>query len=613
MSQISIRYYLEETIEKELKCESCQKKYNTPKLQPCGCSICIDCEKVIFSNHEVRTEIECSICHETYELPQKSFIINKSLHKLLNILPISVYRGGLHAETMRKLHDGKVLDENFTKELNDSQSVIIEFCDIQTNLVDIKTESLQVSLNNHRDTLLAEISEFKTKCLEEVKRMNNYKFLEFINENKKKYENLNLFLNGSDINDDDVQEKLKEILELKKSFENNRNIFDSLIYKKRKLEFVESDFNLEDNNIIGKFNYNSLFGNFLKGINEYQSIKNINYENENHKKFKSSLSVDTPSSLTSSIKEIIQTKVLEIKGDKFCIIIKFEQDNKLYFQIQTFSIDDILLNEITNELISKKTDEFNALIFQQNILIVETFDQNNFSIKVYDSELNECEQKQFRLFKRISETDSYYYQLNKRNTVNYRTVNYNLKYLILVSKSSFYILKCTIDNKYPELAAINKNLEKETEEDVPNGVFNVINLKNTFIESDKIFTFESDSLNIYDLVGNFGDKYATLKTIKFNFTVPTKCLYHLIDEENFAIVNQESKKFSYLNINTNKIKIEAQFHIEKVNKISSFFLTKSNYLAIHDDEEKIIHVFTDESFCHPMKLQSRIKDPEETN
>jgi hypothetical protein len=50
-----------------------------------------------------------------------------------------------------------------------------------------------------------------------------------------------------------------------------------------------------------------------------------------------------------------------------------------------------------------------------------------------------------------------------------------------------------------------------------------------------------------------------------------------------------------------------------VNKISSFFLTKSNYLAIHDDEEKIIHVFTDESFYHTMKLQSKIKAPEETN
>ena len=68
----------------------------------------------------------------------------------------------------------------------------------------------------------------------------------------------------------------------------------------------------------------------------------------------------------------------------------------------------------------------------------------------------------------------------------------------------------------------------------------------------------------------------------------------MIDAENFIIINPQTKLFKYLNIETNEIKLE--FKIENVNKITSFFITKNNYLAFHDDEEKMIHIFTDGSF-----------------
>ena len=77
------------------------------------------------------------------------------------------------------------MDENFSKEINDSRSVILEYCDLQKNAVDIKTECLIKTLNNHRDSLLAQISEFKIKCLEQVQTLNYEKFLEFLNECEK--------------------------------------------------------------------------------------------------------------------------------------------------------------------------------------------------------------------------------------------------------------------------------------------------------------------------------------------------------------------------------------------------------------------------------------------
>jgi hypothetical protein len=133
MSEITFKCYLEETVEKKLKCKSCQKGYKMPKIQPCSCSICVDCEAVIFKSNEPLAEIESLICCEKYELPLKTFIHNKSLNNLLDILPTAVSRGDLHAVAMRKLHDDKVLGENYSNVINDSRKVIMELCEIQTN------------------------------------------------------------------------------------------------------------------------------------------------------------------------------------------------------------------------------------------------------------------------------------------------------------------------------------------------------------------------------------------------------------------------------------------------------------------------------------------------
>ncbi len=65
-------------------------------------------------------------------------------------LPISVYSGGLHADAMQKLHDGKVLNENFLKEINNPQSLIIEFCNhncIVFILFNLKTMNSKFYLN----------------------------------------------------------------------------------------------------------------------------------------------------------------------------------------------------------------------------------------------------------------------------------------------------------------------------------------------------------------------------------------------------------------------------------------------------------------------------------
>jgi flagellar biosynthesis chaperone FliJ len=64
-----------------------------------------------------------------------------------------------------------------------------------TNLVDIKTESLIKMLNNQRDSLLEQISEFEKKCLEAVQSLNLEKFLDFLNETEKTCENLKHYLN----------------------------------------------------------------------------------------------------------------------------------------------------------------------------------------------------------------------------------------------------------------------------------------------------------------------------------------------------------------------------------------------------------------------------------
>ena len=393
------------------------------------------------------------------------------------------------------------------------------------------------------------------------------KFFEFLNESEKKYEILNFFLNRSDINDNDVKEKLHQILELKKEFENYRNIFESLVYRKRKLEFVESDFNLEINNIIGEIKYKSLLDNFFKGIGQYQSIKNINYEKESNKTVKVALSTD------STVKKFLT--VFDIDFNKFCIVTNYRQSEELYVEFKVLSIENILIKSIT------KKSNYSERVFnlQNNILMIEKctgtcskFNMNKFVFKVYDLEFNECISKTIKF---NSGADIY-------------------DYSIIVSKDSFYFYYDRCGKS--KLTEIKKNLEILTyEEDVPRHIFH----SNSFIASNKLFSFGTDKLNIYDLV-----EYQVLKTIDLNnLNIKYDWLFYFLNEENFIIINKEDKVLRYINIETNaEIKIE--FKIENVNKISSFFITKNNYLAFHDEEEKIIHVLTDGSFKNEPKLNT---------
>ena len=154
-------------------------------------------------------------------------------------------------------------------------------------------------------------------------------------------------------------------------------------------------------------------------------------------------------------------------------------------------------------------------------------------------------------------------------------------YSVIVSKCRFYILRKKNESSVTQLAAINEKIEIEREDNVSVEVFNP---GNSFIESDKLFTFERNKLNIYDLEGNLGEKYKKLESIGLRGEYPPECLYHLIDDKNFIVINPHNKQLKYIIINTNEIKMELK--IENLNRISAFFVTKNSYLAFHDDEEK---------------------------
>jgi hypothetical protein len=194
------------------------------------------------------------------------------------------------------------------------------------------------------------------------------------------------------------------------------------------------------------------------------------------------------SSNNLKIKQVIQTVVLEMEIDKFCVIVKFKQENRFFFQIKSFSIDNVLTNEIT-----KKTsigNMFKAFVFQRNnVFILERHDTSKFSVEVYDSELKECETKNFNLSSTIF-VPSPHKMFSP--TLIVQTIP---DYSVIVSKCRFYILRKKNESSVAQLAAINEKIEIEREDNVSVEVFNP---GNSFIESDKLFTFERNKLNIYD-------------------------------------------------------------------------------------------------------------------
>lgn len=157
-------FYEQDAVENNLKCPNCNKKFDVPKIIPCGQTICLTCvSQFTSSNGEI---FKCKFCNNLHQVPQNGFPTLKIIENLLLVQPVKVFRGALFLRLGEKLNQLKVkIDE--TQELTDtSESLIKTHCDLVRDEVTINFDSIQMELDKIRDKHLEEIDEFERNSLE---------------------------------------------------------------------------------------------------------------------------------------------------------------------------------------------------------------------------------------------------------------------------------------------------------------------------------------------------------------------------------------------------------------------------------------------------------------
>lgn len=80
-----------EKIENQLKCPKCLYKFVSPRILPCGKSMCQNCIDQL-SNFNLLNLIKCPFCYKNHPIPDEGFIINEFIVNTLSLKPEKVYR-----------------------------------------------------------------------------------------------------------------------------------------------------------------------------------------------------------------------------------------------------------------------------------------------------------------------------------------------------------------------------------------------------------------------------------------------------------------------------------------------------------------------------------------
>lgn len=84
-------FYEIDKLESQLKCPKCLHKYVSPRILPCGKSMCQNCVDQL-SNCNLSNLIKCPFCCKSHPVPDEGFIINEFIVNTLKLKPEKVYR-----------------------------------------------------------------------------------------------------------------------------------------------------------------------------------------------------------------------------------------------------------------------------------------------------------------------------------------------------------------------------------------------------------------------------------------------------------------------------------------------------------------------------------------
>ncbi|CAF0757240.1 unnamed protein product [Brachionus calyciflorus] len=268
-------FYELDKLESQLKCPKCLLKYVSPRILPCGKSLCQNCIDQL-CNYNLLNFIKCPICCKSHAVPDEGFIINEFIVKTLDIKPEKVYRCASYEQFDTLLNEIESDLIEIETRLNYPENKIRDYCDKIRNQIDLNTEKLIEKINNHREQLLNELSIYEQNCIENLMRIERKDLYEkILNENSQKIKSYYNYLNQSRINEDQVKQMIEEAKIQEYKLKNNIKILNSKLFGKNLIHFEEST-KILDSNILGKITYDDL--NFTSDLTDIEKVLNCKIE-----------------------------------------------------------------------------------------------------------------------------------------------------------------------------------------------------------------------------------------------------------------------------------------------------------------------------------------------
>jgi hypothetical protein len=416
-------FYEKNEIDQELICPTCSERYQSPRLLPCGDSICFRCIGFI-KDQNSNDLYKCPVCEATHAVLDEKLPRNKILEKLLSKDANEVYRNRDVEELKEKLTKLKLKTKSLEYHLNYPHESIKEYCKSLLDQIDLQTEKVHQLVNEFHDSLFDQVKEYEKECLEYFENLEEAgdEFLEedtkviesTIEKSKKFFQEKSDYLRKFKISDEEIKCSLTDS-------GNNINTvkyllcsFKTHLFKSFKMQFIENQNELK-RDLLGTIKMCPI------GVNLTESrTKCFNYSNQlqNH--------------------NIVSVHL--INKDQMVIISTQGQNLYLYKIDQNGNI------LITNSIINSRNSVFcvksamndGKLILLARYSYYDGYSSANYrhQILIFDQDLNQINQK----------------MISDVNGIISLSVN-DSKYYCLLSSTSNKIILCIYNNDLTEIAS----------------------------------------------------------------------------------------------------------------------------------------------------------------
>ena len=161
---IDALFYDKEEIDKELKCPCCSQKFVSPRLLPCGDSICLKCIQFI-KDQNSNDFLRCPVCEELHSFDTDKLPKIKLVESLLNKNANEVYRNQDVEQLKEKLTAIKLKTEKLENHLRHPHETIKEHSKSLLNEIDLATEKAHQLINEFHDSLFDQVKQYEKECL----------------------------------------------------------------------------------------------------------------------------------------------------------------------------------------------------------------------------------------------------------------------------------------------------------------------------------------------------------------------------------------------------------------------------------------------------------------